>query len=276
MKKNKKQTLPTILVFDIETSPLISYTWGLFDQNVSLNQVKQDWHLLSWSAKYFVNEAGEVFGPHKNIMYMDNRAAKDVTDDSKLLKGIWELLDSADIVLTQNGNSFDLKKLNARFALNKMAPPAPVRKIDTLRIARKHFAFTSNKLEYLTDKLCTKYKKLKPKKFAGFELWKACLAGNKDAWKEMETYNKHDVLSLEELYQKLQAWDNGIDLNVYNEGLPTKCSCGSTHFRNKGKVATNSGIYTRYVCTSCNKPVKTKVNELSPEKRKSLKPGENR
>ena len=47
----------------------------------------------------------------------------------------------------------------------------------------------------MTDKLCTKYKKLVKRKFNGFELWKECLADNIEAWKDMETYNKYDVLS---------------------------------------------------------------------------------
>ena len=49
-------------------------------------------------------------------------------------------------------------------------------------IAKECFGFTSNKLEYMTDKLCKKYKKLKHGKYAGFELWKECLHGNMDAW----------------------------------------------------------------------------------------------
>ena len=43
---------PKILCFDIETLPLESYTWGLFDQNVGLNQIKTDWAALSIAAKW--------------------------------------------------------------------------------------------------------------------------------------------------------------------------------------------------------------------------------
>lgn len=96
------------------------------------------------------------------------------------------MLDEADIVITQNGRKFDQKKLNARFILNGFKPPSSYKHIDTLVIARKHFGFTSNKLKYMTDKLCTKYKKLDHSKFPGMELWRECLKGNSEAWTEME------------------------------------------------------------------------------------------
>src|SRR5271154_973437 len=178
---------PRVLLFDIETAPMLGYVWSLWENNIALNQLYKDWSVLSWSAKWLED-------PPDKIMYADQRSAKNVEDDKNILKQIWKLLDKADIVIAQNGRAFDHKKLNARFVLNGMKPPSTYKIIDTLLIAKKHFAFTSNKLEYMSDKLCTKYKKLKHKEFPGFEMWLECLAGNKKAWKEMELYNKHDVL----------------------------------------------------------------------------------
>jgi len=40
---------PKILLFDIETAPILAYTWDIWDQNIALNQIKQDWFVLSWS-----------------------------------------------------------------------------------------------------------------------------------------------------------------------------------------------------------------------------------
>jgi DNA polymerase elongation subunit (family B) len=261
-KRNLKG--PRVLLLDIETAPMLGYVWGLFDQNVSLNMIHSDWHVLSWAAKWL----GE-----KKIMYMDQRKAKAIEDDSTILKGVWTLLDEADIVITQNGISFDVKKLKARFVLHNIKPPSSFRHIDTLRIARKHFAFTSNKLEYLSHKLNTKYKKLKHKKFEGFELWKECLAGNQAAWKEMEKYNKYDVLALEEVYYKLIPWDGSIDFNVYNDSTDTVCKCGSSNFEKRGFSFTNVGKFQRYQCRACGSWTHSKINLLSKEKRQSLRPG---
>mgnify|MGYP000113435667 CR=1 FL=1 len=81
---------PKVLLFDIETAPIIAYVWGLWQNDVSLNQIRTDWHLLSWSAKWLGT-------PDTDIMYMDQRAAKDVENDKVILQGLWKLLDEADL-----------------------------------------------------------------------------------------------------------------------------------------------------------------------------------
>src|SRR5271165_7266283 len=43
---------PKILVLDIETSPIVSYTWGLFDQNIGLEQIVQESNILSVAVKW--------------------------------------------------------------------------------------------------------------------------------------------------------------------------------------------------------------------------------
>lgn len=252
---------PKILILDIETSPIIAHVWGLWDQTVSLNQIKNDWHVLSWSAKWLDS---------KEVMYQDQRFSKKIEDDKKILKGIWDLLDEADIIITQNGKSFDQKRLNARFILNGMKPPSSYKHIDTKRLATKHFGFTSNKLEYLTDKLCSKHKKLKSKKFQGFELWRQCLAGNVEAWDEMKRYNIRDVLSLEELYKKLAPWDNTINMAVYYDKPVTICSCGSHKFTKNGFSYTALGKYQRFSCSNCGAELRSSKNEFTKEKKDSL------
>ncbi len=253
-----------VLVFDIETAPILGYVWGLWDNNVALNQIHSDWYVLSWSAKWLGK---------KRVMYMDQRNAPHIENDKKILSGIWKLLDEADIVITQNGKKFDQKKLNARFVLHGFQPPSSFKHIDTFLIAKKHFGFTSNKLEYMSDKLCVKYKKLKTTQFQGFELWKECLAGNKAAWREMEKYNKHDVLALEELYTKLIPWDNTVNFNVFNKSAQTVCSCGSADFMRNGYSYTGTSRFNRYKCKKCGSEVRDRDNTFTITKRKSLKVG---
>jgi hypothetical protein len=254
---------PKVLLFDIETAPILGYVWGLWENNVALNQINSDWHVLSWSAKWLGD-------PPDKVMYMDQRNEKNIEDDSRILKGIWDLLNECDVVISQNGKSFDQKKLNARFILNGFQPPGSYKHIDTKIIASRHFAFTSNKLEYMTDKLCTTYKKLKHNKFQGFDLWKQCLAGNIEAWNEMETYNKYDVLSLEELYTKLIPWDNSLNFNLYHDDVINNCKCGSTTFMKNGFYYTSSGKFQKHRCKSCGAESRDKVNLMTKEKRASL------
>jgi hypothetical protein len=269
LKEKRTQKGPKILIFDVETAPIVAYVWSLWDQNVGLNQIEKDWHLLSWSAKWLGD-------PEDKVMYQDQRGRRNKEDDKELLKGIWKLLDEADIVIGQNSKSFDHKKLNARFIMNGMKPPSSYRHIDTKILAKRHFGFTSNRLEYMTDKLCTKYKKQKHAKFFGFYLWLECMKDNMEAWEEMEMYNKYDVLSLEELYYKLIPWDNSINFNVYSECVDTVCTCGNEEFKHSGFYYTNTSKFDKYQCTKCGSEVRGRVNLLSKEKRKSLKAGTQR
>lgn len=254
---------PRILVFDIETSPMELYGYGLFDQNFSLNQIKTDWYVLSWAAKWYGD------GPDR-VMYADTREELDLSNDYGIVSQIWQLLDEADIVVTQNGIRFDSKKLNAKFVQHGFPPPAPYRHIDTYRIGKRHFGFTSYKLEYMTNLLCKTYKKLTHSKFAGFELWRECLRRNPEAWTEMEKYNRYDVLSLEELWNVLRPYDKTINFNVYYESDNPLCFCGSTDIPWSGYDYTNASKRERYTCTKCGTHFVAKYNILSKEKKKNL------
>ena len=83
--------------------------WRLFKENIGLNQINLDWHLLSYSAKWLGSE--EVF-------YNDQRYQEDITNDTNLLLDLWALLDEADIVITQNGKKFDIPKIKSRMIIN--------------------------------------------------------------------------------------------------------------------------------------------------------------
>ena len=132
-----KETSPKILLADIETSPLESYTWGLWDQNVGLEQIKTEWTILSYAAKWM---------HQSRVMYRDTggRGKHKVRDDKPLMGDLWSLLDEADIVVAQNGKRFDCKKINARLIMHGYGPPSPYRVVDTLLVSKKYFAFTSN------------------------------------------------------------------------------------------------------------------------------------
>jgi hypothetical protein len=248
---------PRILVYDTETAPLLGYVWKLWDNNVGLNQIHSDWHFLSWAAKWLGEE---------EVYYEDQKDAANIEDDFLLLQGIWRLLDEADFVITQNGKKFDQKKLNARFVLHGMKPPSAYRHIDVLQIAKAVFGFTSNKLEYMTNALCKKYKKSGHPTFAGFELWSECMKRNPLAWAEMKEYNILDILSLEELFYILAPWDNKLpNFDVYQDEVSD-----NSDWTTNGFVYSNLGKYDRYVHSETGQQRRGAVNLLSKEKRNSL------
>lgn len=255
--KTDSNTTPKILFFDIETAPLKAHLWSMWQQGVGLNQIESDWYMLSFCCKWAHSD--EVF-------YYDQRNAVDIEDDYDLVLKLWGFLNEADVVVGQNSKKFDTKKANSRFILNGLPKPSTYRQIDTLLIAKQQFGFTSNRLEYMTDKLCTNFKKSKHKKFHGHDLWSECLKGNIEAWKEMEDYNRLDVLSLEELYNILSSWDNTLpNFDVYvDEILDMK------EWEEVGFHYTNLGKYKKYRNKKTGVQRRSRVNLLTKEKRDSL------
>lgn len=259
----KPSTQARILLLDIETSPNIAHVWGLWDQNVGLNQLVSEWHILSFAGKWLGEE---------KVFYFDQSKVKDIQDDALLLSKVHVLLDQADIVIGHNGRKFDIKKINARFALHGFKPPSPYKIVDTLEIAKRSFAFTSNKLEHLTAVLNTKYRKLTHSKFPGHKLWTGVMGGNKEAWAEMKAYNIQDVMALEELYVTLRAWDRNhpnVDINSDTEAHACP-SCGSANVQRRGWAYTNVGQYPRYQCTDCGSWSRGRTTENTRAKRQGL------
>lgn len=252
-----------VLILDIETAPITANVWRIWKENVGLSQIKGDWFMLSFAAKWLGVE---------QIIYFDQSRRADVEDDAPLLAELHSLLDEADIVVAHNGRKFDLKKINARFMAHGFKPPSPYKIVDTLEIAKAKFAFTSNKLAYLTEKFNHDYKKLEHGQFPGFELWKEVLAGNKAAWKEMRTYNEYDVLALEELYVRLRPWDDRHpNVNAYSPMEDIACPiCGGLDIGPRGFSYTNTGKYQRYRCGDCGAWSRSRYTINTTEKRKAL------
>lgn len=237
---------PRIGTLDIETAPIQSYHWGLFDQNIGLEQIHGDWSILAFCGKWLDD---------KKVVYQDTggRGVKKVRDDAPLLKSIWEFLDKADIVVGQNVRRFDLKKINSRLIQAGYGPYSPVRVIDTLEVAKRTFAFTSNKLAWTSLQL-TDEPKSTHKKFPGFELWSECLKDNAEAWAEMRRYNIRDVTATEKLYLKLRPWIvNHPNLGVYigDHDHHVCPSCGSVNTQRRGRATTQAFQYWRWQCQDC-------------------------
>lgn len=233
---------PKCLVLDIENFPMEAYVWERRDVNIGLDMLKQDWSIAAWSAKW-LGKAG--------VEYYDTRKLSERT----ILIRLRDLLDEADIVITQNGQTFDCRKINARLIFYGILPPSPYRHLDTYRIAKRIASFTSFSLEYLADKLCTKYKKFKHSKFPGISLWKECLKGNIKAWDEMKRYNIRDTLTTEELYLKLQAWVPDTMPKPYSAPIPAPLHCDTCNYKGVmtkwGCYRTNHGMWARFSCPAC-------------------------
>jgi predicted RNA-binding Zn-ribbon protein involved in translation (DUF1610 family) len=86
----------------------------------------------------------------------------------------------------------------------------------------------------------------------GFELWVKCMNKDAEAWKKMESYNKQDVVLLEQVYHKFLPWikNHPNRALVKNEGM-TCPTCGGHDMIRRGYNLTKTGKYQRYQCNGC-------------------------
>lgn len=222
--------------------------WGLFNQNIAINQLIGNSEVLCWAAKW----DGEEHCYYSSI---------EMTSKKKMLKEIFKLLEEADAVTTYNGDGFDLKILNKEFALQGWSAPSPYKSIDLLKTIRKRFRFTSNKLDYVVQQFGLGKKTKHP----GHELWLSCMnkaaTDYKDSWKLMEEYNCNDVFLLEQLYHRVLGWiPNHPSHAVYTE-RPVCPNCGGHHMQSRGTYTTNALLYRRWQCQNqdCGKWTRSRV-----------------
>lgn len=246
---NKPNQFAKILIFDIETSLMKVFVWGLYKQFIPHTNIIDDWYVISWAAKWLYDD--EV---QSDVLTSEEAINR---DDSRVLESMWNLLNEADIVIAHNGDRFDLRKLNWRFINNEMDPPTPFRSIDTLKIARKEFAAPSYKLDFLTKNFG-----LHTKLTTDFQLWVDCMEGDKDRLGEMSTYNKRDVVALEDVYLKIRPYiKNHPNLGVLAD-MDICSNCGSERIEETDSVyLTSSNKFIVYRCNGCKTPyIRSKQN----------------
>ena len=243
-----------ILLLDIETSPNVAHVWGLWQQNVAINQIIASGYVLCWAAKWLDNDEVIFDSVHKS-------------GSKKMLRGIHKLLNEAQAVVTYNGNNFDLPTLRKEFVIKGMSPPPPYRSIDLYQVAKKQFRFPSNKLEYISRTLGIGGKV----KHEGHELWIKVMAGDPEAWQRMEEYNKQDVVLLQALYERLKGWiPNHPNVALYDHAALACPSCGSHKVQRRGYAHTNVNEYVRYVCNDCGRWAREPSPVTGKEERMNL------
>lgn len=230
---------PKILFFDVETTPLIVAKFQ-FDRNpfIDPNTIQKDWFMISacwkWAGQKTVHSVA-ITKPY---------------DDYNVVKTLRDVLASADIIVGHCIDRFDVRILNARMIVHRIAPLPNLLTVDTKKMAAKVAAFTSNKLDYLAKTLLG-VGKIK----TDFTLWLRVLKGEKKAIKEMVAYNKVDVIRNEEVYYKLLPYmRNHPHVGVLNgHSKNHSCpNCGSTHLKRNGTRPTKAGVLKQEVqCLDC-------------------------
>lgn len=223
-----------VLTLDIETSPNLAHTWGLWQQNVGLPQLLESGEVICFAAKF----------EHEDKVRFHKGPA--------LVPAAHRLLNQADVVVHFNGTSFDIPWLRSEMVRAHLTPPSPFAQIDLCRVVKQQFRFPSNKLEYVASELLGERKA----PTGGHGLWIRCMAGDPKAWATMRSYNEQDVLLTERLYQRLKPWIVRLpNPRLYDGAVAehTCPQCGSDDIRKRGTAYTALSSYQRYVCNQCGR-----------------------
>jgi len=249
-----------VLLLDIENAPLKAYVWSKYVDGAIIDMISE-WYMLCWCAKWLDGKR-----MMSDAIWNYKEYDKDSEYDYPIALSLRKLIDQADVVVAHNGDRFDLRKINAKCCEHGIDPPSPYHTLDTLKIARKHFMFTSNKLDDL-GRLLGVGRKLRT---GGFDLWKDVMDGDAKAQSQMLRYCMQDVVLLEDVYKKLRAWHSGP--SIAETGKMQCPKCGGENVIKDGFYKTQKNLtkYQQFRCNDCGGWMRGTVNLMDKEEKSNV------
>jgi len=241
-----------ILPIDIETAPMLSFHWQAKTEYVGHEMNIQPTTILCVSYR-------DPKDKKLKTIAVDPRRVK---DDKPLCKRLNTLLHWCAreniVLLAQNGDRFDMPKIEARFIVHRLPPLPKMLTIDTLKESRK-FGFDYHRLDYKDNLLHGKGKV----KTRGWDMWKDIVHPDspfntrKKALAEMIHYCEGDILALEREYNTTRGYMKvHPNANLWKPTLKCCPTCQAT-FPNimyrQGPVFTPTRAYRRMSCKVCGR-----------------------
>lgn len=239
---------PKILFYDIETTPLKAYVWGLGKQVVRHNQLVDgfsQWGIICITYCWDDGKPAQCI----DWGYEQQNTAWCITEFDKIIN-------QADYVIGKNNKRFDDKMLNAaRMFAGLPGMPEWIKYTDDLeQQMRRYFRLPSHSLDYISDQLG-----LGGKIKMEFQDWvhiveKDPIYGKK-CFNKMCKYGKKDVVDTRTIWNKLvEHFEPKFNVGTFlNRKLACK-QCGSydVHINKTGRVG-GQVRYREYNCNSCNR-----------------------
>lgn len=241
---------PIICTLDIESSPHLSWHFDNWKINIRPIQTVEFSHTISVAAK-FLHE--------KNVRYV----SVNESSESHVLEVAREWIDQADVLVTYNGDAYDIPRLQWGWDLWDIQRPSPFVSVDLFKLVKREYkgAPSSKSLAHIVDRL-NLTGKLKLDNY--FELW---LQMNSEdpvirarAWRRFKRYNKRDVTITEELFilkrpqittiPNVALWGDG---ETVEDGRPTCPGCSSLDVQRQGFKRTRTRRYQQYQCQACGR-----------------------
>lgn len=231
-----------ILYLDLELAYGIYYAFpSKRPQYMAASQLKQYQFCIcaSWCWEH---APGKVH----NAKITDDMAAfeKNHTNDAVVAKALHKVMSEADVIVAHNGVAFDLKHANSMFDRNGLGPIPEHRNIDTLKAARKYFAFEGNSLDDLLKRFKLGAKAKKPD-------WQKLTDGNKAEIKRAEKYCNKDVIGLRKVFLRIRPFIRRLPSIQSPKEIKFCDACGSKRLRNNMERSGHGSRYWQILCLEC-------------------------
>jgi hypothetical protein len=186
-----------VLYIDVETSKSVYYNYGarVPSKYLNIENLISEWYMMGWAASYVGSD--KVFS-----QVLLPREAK-AGDDSDLVIRLHALMDAAEVIAGHNCDNFDLKRCNTRFKLNGLPSIVGKKTIDTLKLARSKYAFESNRLDYICQRLG-----IDGKDHIDNQDWINAMNGDGATLEKIHKYNRNDVINGKAVLQELMQVAN--------------------------------------------------------------------
>lgn len=231
-----KKTKIRRLFWDIEVTPNLVWSWRIGNRiNLSHDNIVEERRIICIAYMWEGDKAPKVL---KWKSYKDG--------DREMIKEFLEVAKSADEMVAQYGDGFDVPWFKARCLIHGLGPLPDLKTIDTKEWAARGYMFNSNRLDYLADILGFG-KKLK----TDFALWLDVIRGDEQALKYMCKYCAIDVVRLSQVYGVLaQNQKPKTHVGVLNGGEKWSCPrCGSKNVKlSKKRVTANGTVQYQMQC----------------------------
>ena len=243
-----------VLTLDIETRPHLCYSFNVWNTNISPVHIVEPSRMLSFAAKWegdkrVMFESEFPFGMPEAYADLESRAQH----HRFMVNQAWDLLDQADVVVTYNGDRFDLRRLNQEFRLAGLGLPSPYASVDLYKIIKREEDWLSHKLAYITERY---HLTGKLEQGVDFSLWRGCMEGDPKSWRLMRRYNKRDVVTTEEVFHEVSDLPMVLPaLALFDDEpiLEGHCPVCREQGQRRGFAYTKTRRYPRFYCPTDKK-----------------------
>jgi DNA polymerase elongation subunit (family B) len=264
------ETQARILTFDIETQRAIVSVFSPFTKYIPHQRVLVESRILCFAARWH----GEDRTIFRAAWKEDAKYRVDPDAYEKMLLKMWELLNEAQIVLTWNGDRFDVQWVHAEMTRLGLPRPASYKSVDLIKVAKKHFnqGLMYRKLDW-SARMWLGDQKIDHN---GRDLWDDIRFGTRaeklSAQKLMREYCEHDTALTERIGFEYYLPYLPVNMALYRKDQDSEllyCTkCGATgHLKRENYYYTGAFGYQQYRCEKCGGLSRGKRNKITTELR---------